>query len=130
MRVLLDSNLFLAPSDLRMGLFRKIEDILGRVHFVTIRPVVDELSKLSRRKIQVRRTLRSALEMVAKCEILEVETGGETVDDVIVRVAYKERLIVATLDSRLRRRLRRANVPVIYLRQNRLVCEPAIAEYG
>jgi len=113
-----------------MGLFRKIEDILGRVHFVTIRPVVDELSKLSRRKIQVRRTLRSALEMVAKCEILEVETGGETVDDVIVRVAYKERLIVATLDSRLRRRLRRANVPVIYLRQNRLVCEPAIAEYG
>ena len=41
----------------------------------------------------------------------------ETVDDFIIRLAREKKCLVATNDVSLRRRLRRENISVIFLRQ-------------
>ena len=43
--------------------------------------------------------------------------GKETVDDFIVKFARKKNCLVATNDVSLRRRLRKENISVIFLRQ-------------
>ncbi|MCJ7698893.1 nucleotide-binding protein, partial [Candidatus Bathyarchaeota archaeon] len=45
------------------------------------------------------------------------ETGADTVDDVIVKVASKGECAVFTNDRQLKKKLRDINVPVIYVRQ-------------
>lgn len=58
------------------------------------------------------------MKITKKCNRLNVKKGNnESADDVIVRIASQMKCFVATNDSFLRRRLRRENVAVIFLRQ-------------
>ncbi|KYH40221.1 MAG: PilT domain protein [Candidatus Bathyarchaeota archaeon B63] len=67
----------------------------------------------------------AALRLAGKCRVIDVERGGdESYDDVIFRVAREMGAPVATNDAELRRRLRKAGIPTVYLRQrNRIVIE-------
>jgi rRNA-processing protein FCF1 len=67
----------------------------------------------------------AALRLVEKCKVLNVEkTAEESYDDVILRVACDMKVPVATNDAELRRRLKRAGIATVYLRQKaRLVIE-------
>jgi hypothetical protein len=96
---------------------------------VTTPAVVDELKQLKKSvKIGELKEINFALNLAEKITIIdEILAPGEKVDDQLIRIAQREGCVVATTDSELRRRLRRAGLPVIFLRQTRhLVIEGLI----
>ncbi|MBS7623320.1 nucleotide-binding protein [Candidatus Bathyarchaeota archaeon] len=116
-RVALDSNFFFLPLTVRMDIFSETERLLpGRAQFIVIKPVREEIERLSGRRSQLGRKAKFALRLLKRCEeIGEVDAAG-TVDDALVNYAKRHRVVVATTDRKLRKRLRDINVPVIYLR--------------
>ncbi|MEM2896945.1 MAG: 30S processome protein Utp24 [Candidatus Bathyarchaeia archaeon] len=129
--VILDSNFLLAPIELHTDIFSKIEGLLlGKVRFIVISPAYKEIVKLANRKDKVGKKASSALKLLERCEILEVRPRhGESVDDLIVKASKELKAIVATKDYRLKKRLRRCGVPVIFLKDSEVLCEPMTPEY-
>ncbi|HIH88115.1 TPA: twitching motility protein PilT [Candidatus Bathyarchaeota archaeon] len=121
-RVLLDTNFLMLP--LRFGVDIKSE--LGRIvessfKLVTTLAVVDELLRL---KHQVKpgkvKEIDFALATAEGIEKIDDALGPkEDVDDQLIRLAESRGVVVATTDAELRRRLRKAFLPVIYMRQSR-----------
>ena len=118
--VLLDSNFLFIPLRFGVDIFEELQRLLGvLVRCVVPSPVVKELRLLRRdAKPSFRREIDFALDLAKRCETAEEHVEpGETVDDVLIRLARRWRCPVATNDSELRRRLRAEGVSVIYLRQ-------------
>jgi len=117
--VLLDTNFLLIPIRFRVDILQELERLLVNPRIVVPSPVVDELRALSqRRKTSEQKEADFALRIVERCEVIEAEPlPTESVDDLILRVASEQGLIVGTTDGGLRRRLRDRGVPVVYLRQ-------------
>ncbi|MGQ9542918.1 MAG: type II toxin-antitoxin system VapC family toxin [Candidatus Bathyarchaeia archaeon] len=118
-KVVLDSNILLLPLNLKIDIFYEIERLLARrVRFVLIDPVRIELERLSMDRSERGRKTVYVSRLLDRCENIKFERGSrETVDDAIVRFAEGSRVIVATADTALRKRLRDINVPVIYVRE-------------
>ena len=114
-RVLLDANFLFLPFQFNIDIFEAIRDLLcRRVEFLLPSPVYEEVLRASRR---YRGPERLASELAKRCEIIDVERSpGESTDDLIARLAVEWGCVVATNDARLRKKLRKLGVPVIYLR--------------
>lgn len=118
--VILDSNFLFVPLRFGVDIFEELHRLLGEpLRCLVPEPVIGELRLLRLdAKPSFRKEIEFALGLVEKCEVLdEDQLAGETVDDFILRIATQTGHPVATNDSELRRRLREAGVPVIYLRQ-------------
>lgn len=118
--VLLDSNFLFVPMRFGVDIFEELQRLLeGLIRCVVPSPVVEELRLLRRgAKPSLRREIDFALALTERCEIAEEHIDpGETVDDVLIRLARLWRCPIATNDAELRRRLRMEGLPVIYLRQ-------------
>jgi len=111
----MDANFLFLPVQFHIDVFEAIEDLLcRRVEFVLPSPVYEEVVRAAGR---YRGPERLAAELARRCEVVEVERlPGESVDDLIVRLASEWRCPVATNDARLRKRLRQLGLPVIFLR--------------
>jgi hypothetical protein len=129
-KVILDSNFLFIPSEFRLDIFEELESLLGRqVTLILLSVTYKEIRRISEEgSPKIRKQASLALELAERCHIVQVERGlEETCDDVIVRVATEWKSPVATNDRALRRRLRNARVPVIFLRQrHRLELEGAL----
>jgi rRNA-processing protein FCF1 len=118
--VLLDSNFLFIPIRFGVDIFEELERLLGRPPICLVpEPIIEELRKLRlNAKPSFKKKIDFALEIANGCKVLKGRPRtGETVDDFILRSAADNGWLVATNDSGLRRRLRDAGVPVIYLRQ-------------
>jgi len=117
--VILDSNFLFVPLRFGVDIFEELRRLLGNVLCVVPSPVIEELRLLREgAKPSLKKEVEFALSMAGRCETAdEAVEPGETVDEVILRLARSWRCPVATNDSELRRRLRSEGVPVIYLRQ-------------
>lgn len=80
------------------------------------------------KSVKLQRQATLALVFAQRCRQFHVNKGAnESNDDIVVRVASEFKWSVGTNDRDLRKRLRRINVPVIYLRQkSRLVVDGLI----
>ncbi len=118
-KVILDANFLLVPFQFKVDIFSEIEALIGGFEPIVLSTTVDELKRLSAVKSEkTRRNFSAALELVKKCRIVDVELRpGESYDDIILRVANEGKYIVATNDSRLRRRLRDKGITTVFLRQ-------------
>lgn len=129
-RVIADTNFLMLPAQRRIDIVEGMEQLLNRkVEIVVPQPVLDELLRLKRSgRPVVSRHASVALEVVERSAIDETRMlTGESVDDLIVRLACEKKYPVATNDVELRRRLRNINVAVIYLRQlSHLVVEGVV----
>ena len=114
----MDSNFLFLVVSTKIDIFSEIENLIpGRVKFCIIDPIRKELEKLSIRKSEVGRKAKFALKLAEKCDNIKIKSKDfEKVDDVLIRFAGKNEVIVATSDKELRQKLRDINVPVIYLR--------------
>jgi rRNA-processing protein FCF1 len=56
--------------------------------------------------------------------LIDFECSKNQVDEALIEASIKLNVIVATLDSNLKRKLRRVNRPIITLRGNRIYCLP------
>jgi rRNA-processing protein FCF1 len=117
-RVVLDSNFLILPLTLRLDIFSEIERLLpGRVEFLVVSSVRKELEKLSSKKTEIGRRATFALELLDRCIYVNLDLEQRTtVDEALVDFARKKKVIVATSDMPLRKKLRDINVPVIYVR--------------
>ena len=115
LKIIVDSNFLFLPAQFSIDIFEAIEELLSkRVKLVIPSPVFEEIARVAGR---TRGPERIALELAKKCDIEPVERlPGETVDDLVLRLAREWRCPVATNDARLRRRLRSLGLPVIFLR--------------
>ena len=118
--VILDSNFLFIPLRFGVDIFDELHRLLGRnVRCVVTTSIIDELRLLrTDARPSFIKEVDFALNLVDRCEVMEASLDpGETVDDSIVRVASDGLFIVATNDAELRRRLRKAGVSVVFLRQ-------------
>lgn len=119
-KVVLDANFLFIPSQFHVDIFEELTKLLNqRFDPVLLLPTYQEIQRIAKKGSPKTRKLASlALKLAEKCSIVHVETlSGEKHDDVIVRVAKEWGCPVATNDRELRKRLRKENVPAIFLRQ-------------
>ncbi len=120
LKVILDSNFLFIPSKFSIDIFQELGKVLNQsFEPILLSPTLTELHRVSQTKSQkLQRQAAFALKLASRCSEIAVEKDPkESYDDVILRVASKEKWCVATNDRVLKRRLRRENVPVVYLRQ-------------
>ena len=121
--VILDTNILIysafEPFDIAHQLKR-----VGFVNIKVPKGVIDELERISKMRTgKEQRFAKLALEIAKRFEVLGDHAQGAQVDDQLVQMAKSRGYIVATSDSRLRRRLRKEGVSVIYLKDGRLIPE-------
>ncbi len=129
-QILLDTNFLMVPIRFGVDYQAEIERIIEASFILITTPaVVEELKQLKMSvKVGELKEINFALTLAEKITIIdEILAPGEKVDDQLIRIAKREGCVVATTDSELRRRLRRAGLSVIFLRQARyLVIEGLI----
>ncbi len=94
--------------------------------FVTLEECVEELQKLGRREPIMNFLSRLGVEIVRSTR------RHTTADEAILDFAKNERVIVATLDRKLKNRLLEMGVPVIYLRAGKklVLDDPSRLEFS
>ncbi len=116
MQIIADTNFLMLPGTFGVDILRELERLVERrFELLVPSPVVKELEQISAHGRPRERTAARIGLSLARHGVV-VRMRGEA-DDCIVRLAVKKGCAVGTTDSVLRRRLRRAGVPVIYLRQ-------------
>ena len=118
-KVILDSNFLFIPSQFKVDIFEELMNLLNqRFEPVLLSSTHQELRSMAEKGSPKRRKQASlALELAKKCRLVNVEKGtGETNDDVILQIASQWKSPVATNDRELRRKLRKRDIPVIFLR--------------
>lgn len=118
-KVILDANFLFVPFKFKIDIFDELEALLGRFEPIILSTTIEELKKIAMGKSEKnRKNALAALKLAKKCKILEAKIKtGEKYDDVILRIAKEGGYIVATNDSKLRRRLREVGITTIFLRQ-------------
>jgi rRNA-processing protein FCF1 len=120
--VLFDTNFLLVPIRFGVDIFTESERALNQlVEPAVTSGVLRELEHLRRGAAPgFVRELEFASSLASRCRVIELDPlEGETVDDSLVRLASAGGYVVATTDAELKRRLRRAGVKVLMLRQRR-----------
>lgn len=105
--VILDTNALLMPFEVRLNLDLAVREVVGDVHFIVPGPIIGELKHLDHKFSS------AALDLARRYEIIQTESSG---DAAVLELAQRMGAYVLTNDKDLRRKLRNAGVPVIYLR--------------
>jgi rRNA-processing protein FCF1 len=120
LKVILDSNAFFVPLELKIDIFEETKRLLNRnLDLILLSPVKKELEMLATKDSpKIRREASYALKLAEKCKYVLVDNReGLTTDDIIVATARAWDSPVFTNDRQLRKRLRDISVPVVYVRQ-------------
>lgn len=131
-KVLLDTSILVTSLKLPLDIFDETERLIGtRIMFLVPKEVQRELQKLSTKHTSLGTLAARALKISEdKCKIIEDKSTQETTaDEALIRTSKEMKAVVATVDARLRRRLRALGIPTITLRGNRIYCEPEMIEY-
>jgi rRNA-processing protein FCF1 len=118
--VILDSNFLFIPLRFGVDVFGELQRLFGRpITCIVPTPIIAELQLLRLdAKPSFKKEIDFALGLIDRCEVINETLGpGETVDDILLRMALETGYLVATNDADLRQRLREVGIPVIYLRQ-------------
>ncbi|MFQ5920159.1 MAG: PIN domain-containing protein [Thermoplasmata archaeon] len=108
--VLLDANALMMPFQFALDLEDELVRLLGEYRAAVPTSVVRELEDLA----PSNSTAKAALQLASRFPVMAVEGEG---DDALLALARAEGAAVLTNDRALRRRLREADLPVIYLRE-------------
>ncbi len=128
-RVFLDTSILLTSLKLHLDILGETEELLqAKVEFLVPKQVQNELQKLSSRRTLVGARAARAIEITARCKIIDL-TSAPSADDAFIKASKEIRGVVATNDSQLIRKLRAIHVPILSLRGNRLHCEPETTQY-
>jgi len=124
-KVLLDASFILTLASKPLNLMEELEEMLGKVELLVLEDTMKELEAISKRpSIKKSKQARLALDFVMRLEHITYAQKG-SVDDKILKCAMENKLIVATMDKELRKRLRSMGLSVITLKENRLMMNGA-----
>lgn len=124
MNVLCDTSFLMVLVSTPIKRIEKIERELGRLIFLIPDIVIEELKKLEVRTGPKRSQIaKTAIEISRlKFRIVELPRYRQ-VDDAILEFAKASNCAVATLDKNLKNKLRKHNILVISLSNNRLIID-------
>ncbi len=118
--VILDTNILIYSASQPFDIAHSLEQrSLNSVLVPSF--VISELESLSRGTGKRSKVAALALRIASQFKTIRASVDGRTVDDKLENLATRGGYIVATADSPLRRRLLAVGVPVIYLKDGRLV---------
>jgi rRNA-processing protein FCF1 len=120
LRVIVDANFLLIPSQFSVDIFEELAQVLNRSFepLITL-PTYRELQTIAEKSPpKLQRQAILALKLAGKCRIINVKkNSSESHDNLIVRLASAMKCCVATNDRALKKKLRQLGLTVIYLRQ-------------
>lgn len=119
MRILLDANALMIPSQFRIDLFDALRDLVGNIEPVVLPAVLRELQKLAQGKGSSGTAARCGLILAESCRVVESCHEGTPVDEQILMYAKASGCVVLTNDRVLRSALLSENVPVITLKNQK-----------
>ncbi len=122
--VLLDSSFLMEVAEIGKDVIAFMDDALGvTLPKFTLNLVIEEMENIRDRGSSKRSSMAGvALGLAQRMKIIE-EAPLLPVDDAIIDVARHDLLVVATNDMDLRRRLREARIPVVYVKDGFLKVE-------
>ncbi|MBS7610669.1 hypothetical protein KEJ27_00415 [Candidatus Bathyarchaeota archaeon] len=117
-KLVVDASFLLECIRRKIDIIEKLEEKLNsRVRIVVLKPVYDEMLRLSMGSDRKSRYARLAIQLLSRVEMELVEVDGkEPVDTIIEQYAYKLKTPVATNDLNLKKRLVKLKIPVLYVR--------------
>ena len=117
--VYIDTNFFLLPFQFNVDIIEEFRIRLPNHKLVTTKFVIRELKGLKNNKNSKTRLAASLGLKIAQSNQIEIRDipleNGESVDDVLVRIAN----VLATNDIELRKKAKKNNLTIVYLRQKR-----------
>jgi rRNA-processing protein FCF1 len=106
--VILDTNALLAQFQFNIDLIGELGRLLGAFEIFIPNSVLGELDNVKDRNVKAARTFAK------KYEVVHTEKKG---DEAILELAEKMKAVVVTNDKELRKRLKKMDLKVVYMRQ-------------
>ena len=120
MKVLLDANALMMPSQFRLDLFDELRMLVGSFEPVVLSGVLQELSGLSRARGRDGAAARYGLTLGERCTVVpSAEMESASVDAQVIEYAAKNSCLVVTNDRRVREALFARGIGVISLRKQK-----------
>jgi len=121
--VILDSSAVMMLFEFSIDLEKELTSLLGLYNILVPTSIVKELELLSKKGIGKKKIkAKASLKFIEKFETIDV--FDKYVDDSIIESAKKTSGIVVTNDMKLKNRLKKISIPVIFLRaKKKLVIE-------
>lgn len=114
MKVFVDTNVLLGVLDSKTDVAALLKEEFLDVELLVLRQSLEEVEA-------VRPTAFDSISDYVKKRAFAVIEGSGKADDLLVNEAKKERAAVATLDFALKKRLKRAGIQIISLKNGKLV---------
>jgi uncharacterized protein len=119
-KVLLDANALMMPSQFQIDLFDELRMLLGSFEPIVLSGVMQELAGLSRAKGRDGAAARWAITLGERCSIAQSgDLDSVSVDAQVIEYATKNSCLVVTNDRRVREALFARGVGVISLRKQK-----------
>lgn len=119
--IILDTNFLMIPTTQKVDIFEELKRVCDfSFELFIVSKTINELDKImidQSGKDKMAARLAKSLIDAKGVKIIDVPEGH--VDDLILRVAKEKGYFVATQDKHLKERLRKDDVPVIFLRQKK-----------
>lgn len=115
-RVVFDTNFLMIPHENKIDVFLEIQKVLGTVDFLIPEPVVNELKLLSEKNTGAKVALG-----IMERKLFEVVSSKCSADDAVLDIAKERGAYVATMDAKLRQRVRDSELPLITLRNKKYI---------
>ena len=119
-QLILDTNFFFIPFELNIDIFSEFNRIIDKKYeAIILNCVYLELLKL-KKSGKVKKNIDAAIQFTEKCKKIPFyKQENEEVDDSIIRYAKNNPSIVATNDKLLRKKLKKQNIPIIFVRKKK-----------
>ncbi len=114
--VILDTNFLLIPFQFKINILSELDYLIDFSHSYTISSrTITELKKIAKAIGKDGMAARLALKLV-EANKFDIVESREYVDDWIVHYAKKNRAVVCTNDSKLRRRLKHMDIKTVTMK--------------
>ena len=119
-KILCDTNFLLIPIRFGIDIFINTDDALNDLAtFYVSSKVLEEILTLKKyAKPSLEKELQFALKIAERCKLI-IDNSKVPVDESLIKLAKKERMIIGTTDSGLRKKARGEGIKVVFLRQKR-----------
>ena len=130
MKILLDTNFLMAPGSLKLDVYSMLEAKYPQAKLYVLQESIDELKTIIKReKGKMAKEADLALQILGTRKVNIVPKDPiktktfKSVDKIIVETAKQRNFVVCTQDKALKQELRENQVPLIFLRQKKLLSD-------